>query len=78
MDIQIGEFKKCAELVKIIMHNAEKLEGLVLEEQLGFRDFAGWVRYGALTIILFQGRMHIRQRLTQFGGLCRTRAPVGY
>ena len=42
--------EECVPLVQAIMLNAARLEALSLDEELGFRDLVGWLKFGKLSL----------------------------
>ena len=48
LNIQVHQLEECFPLVQLLMLSSARLESLALEEELGFRDFASWIKFGEL------------------------------
>lgn len=48
LDIQLSELDACIPLVQLIMVRAADIEHETVQEELGFREFSTWMKFGQL------------------------------
>lgn len=50
----MGQIEQCIALVRLLIMRMSILEDMALEEEVGFREFCGWIKFGKGIILVEQ------------------------
>lgn len=46
LELDLEQIEQCITLVRLLMVRTNAVESMALEEEVGFREFCGWVKFG--------------------------------
>jgi hypothetical protein len=48
LELDLEQIEQCIILVRLLMMQTNAVENMALEEEVGFREFCGWIKFGEL------------------------------